>query len=70
MCTSIINALLHSLHALDMGVPYKSLAVFACFFKNCYCEVSEKGQGDYLVGKIESAGALLLSSKKSDLFMT
>lgn len=30
----------------------------------------KKGQGDYLVGKIESTGTLLLSSKKSDLFMT
>lgn len=68
--TNTIIALPHSLHALDMGVSYKSLIVFACFFKNCYCEVSEKGQGDYLVGKIESAGTLLLSSKKSDLFMT
>lgn len=53
-----------------MGVPYKCLTVFACFFKNCYCEVSEKGQGDYLVGKIESAGTLLPSPKKTDLFMT
>lgn len=70
LCTSTINVLLHSLHALDMGASYKSLIVFACFFKSCYCEVSEKGQGDYLVGKIESAGTLLLSSKKSDLFMT
>lgn len=53
-----------------MGVPHESLTVFACFFYNCYCEVSEKGQGDYLVGKIESAGTLLLSPQKSDLFMT
>lgn len=65
-----ITALLHSLPALNMSLPYESLSVFACFFKNCYCEVSEKGQGDYLVGKIESVGTLLLSSKKSDLFMT
>lgn len=53
-----------------MRVAYEFLTVFACFFKNCYREVSEKGQGDYLVGKIESGGTLLLSSKKFDLFMT
>lgn len=70
LCTSTTSARLHFLSVLDVSGSYKCLSVFSCFLKNCYREVSEKGQGDYLVGKIESAGTLLPSSKKSDLFMT
>lgn len=66
----VFCVLVHFLRALDMSGSHESLTVFVCFLKNCYSEVSEKGQGDYLVGKIESAGTLLPSSKKSDLFMT
>ena len=33
-------------------------------------DVTGKGQGDYLVGKIVFAGSLLVLFQKSDLFMT